>query len=164
MTQLQLLVAFMLGALLMYGFVRLRGREDAEVKRLRAKLTAKTDELAAYKSDVQEHFLGTAKAMDELTTSYRGVFEQLEQGAHRLVGEAHFRDALGARLALERATPDLATVDETVDRKGDETGNEVLDNPASAPRSAVVAVRPAPDAGLNPDPFNPDRLKPDPAG
>jgi len=147
MTQLQLLAAFMLGALLMYGFMRLRGREDAEVKRLRAKLTAKTDELAAYRSDVQEHFLGTAKAIDELTRSYRGVFEQLEQGAHRLVGEAHFRDALEARLALERAPPDLATVD------------EVLDNPASAPRPAVISVRPTPDAGLNPD-----RLKPDPTG
>jgi len=52
MTLLQLLAAFMLGALLMYSFVRLKGREDAEVKRLRARLTAKTDELAAYRSDV----------------------------------------------------------------------------------------------------------------
>lgn len=120
MTQLQLLVACAVGALLMYGYTRLRGRENAEVKRLQAKLTAKTDELAAYKSDVQEHFLGTAKAIDELTQSYQGVFEQLERDAHRLVGEAHFRGALAERLALERATPEVAAVD------------EVLDNPASA--------------------------------
>lgn len=141
----QLLAAFALGALLMYGFVRLRGRQDAEAKRLQARLTAKTDELAAYKSDVQEHFLGTARAIDELTRSYQGVFEQLERDAHRLVGEAHFRAALEERLALERATPEVARVDETAD--------DVLDNPASAPRPVVVAAgRASRDAQLKPDP------------
>lgn len=146
MQLVQLLAACAVGALLMYGYVRLKGRENAEVKRLQAKLTAKTDELDAYKGDVQEHFLGTAKAIDDLTRSYQGVFEQLEHDAHRLVGEAHFRSALGERLALERSTPEVATV------------AEILDNPASAaqrpaPNPAVVAVRPAPtDAQLKPDP------------
>jgi len=144
MQLVQLLAACAVGALLMYGYVRLRGRENAEVKRLQARLTAKTDELSTYKSDVQEHFLGTAKAIDDLTRSYQGVFEQLERDAHRLVGEAHFRSALGERLALERSTPVVARVD------------EVLDNPASAaqrpaPQPAVVTVRPA-DAQLKPDP------------
>ena len=148
MQLMQLLAAFALGALLMYGYVRLKGHENAEVKRLRAKLTAKSDELSAYKGDVQEHFLETAKAVDDLTRSYQGVFEQLERDAHRLVGEAHFRGALEERLALERSTPEVASVE------------EVLDNPASAaqrpaPQPAVVAVRPAPPEA---------QLKPDPAG
>lgn len=146
MQLVQLLAACVVGALLMYGYIRLRGGENAEVKRLQAKLTAKTDELSTYKSDVQEHFLGTAKAIDDLTRSYQGVFEQLEHDAHRLVGETHFRNALEARLALERSTPEVARVE------------EVLDNPASAaqrpnPQPAVVAVRPTPpDAQLKPDP------------
>jgi uncharacterized membrane-anchored protein YhcB (DUF1043 family) len=144
MQLVQLLAAFALGALLMYGYVRLKGHENAEVKRLRAKLTAKSDELSAYQGDVQEHFVETAKAIDDLTRSYQGVFEQLERDAHRLVGEAHFRGALEERLALERSTPEVPKVE------------EVLDNPASAAqrpaRPAVVAVTAPQDAQLKPDP------------
>jgi uncharacterized protein len=149
MQLLQLLAACALGALLMYGFERLRGRENAEVKRLQAKLTAKTDELSAYKSDVQEHFLGTAQAIDALTRSYRGVFAQLERDAHRLVGETPFQRALAERQALERATPELAAVDETP-LGGAET-TPVPDNPAAAsqtvtaPPPARPAVHPAPN-------------------
>ena len=87
---LQLLVAFLVGALLMYGYTRVRGGENAEVRALKAKLETKTGELTAYKQDVQEHFLGTAEAIDSLTQSYRGVFEQLEADANRLVGETRF--------------------------------------------------------------------------
>lgn len=149
MQVLQLLAACALGALLMYGFERLRGRENAEVKRLQAKLTAKTDELSAYKSDVQEHFLGTAQAIDALTRSYQGVFAQLERDAHRLVGETPFQRALAERLALERATPELAAVDETPLGRT-ETEDAALDNPAAAPQTATStsparpAVHPAP--------------------
>lgn len=151
---LQLLAACTLGALLMYGFERLRGRENAEVKRLQAKLTAKTDELSAYKSDVQEHFLGTAQAIDALTRSYQGVFAQLERDAHRLVGETHFQRALQERLALERAAPELAAVDETpliAEMAARETADAPLDNPAAAapPTAAQArpAVHPAPSRG-----------------
>ena len=116
---LQLLVAFALGALLMYGYGRVRGGENAELQALKRQLEAKTRELEAYKSDVQEHFLGTAEAVDTLTKSYRGVFEELERGANRLVGETRFRDALNDRASLARGVPTLAVVDETqADRPG----------------------------------------------
>lgn len=116
---LQLLVAFALGALLMYGFTRVRGGEDAEIQRLKRQLGAKTRDLEAYKSDVQEHFLGTAEAVDTLTKSYRGVFEELERGANRLVGETRFRDALNDRASLARGVPTIAVIDETpADRSG----------------------------------------------
>ncbi len=110
---LQLLVAFALGALLMYGYGRVRGGENAEIQSLKRQLEAKTRELEAYRSDVQEHFLGTAEAVDTLTRSYRGVFEQLERGANRLVGETRFRDALNDRAALARGVPTIAVIDET---------------------------------------------------
>ena len=120
MTQtLQLLAACALGALLMYGYLFLRGRGNAEVKRLQAKLTAKTDELAAYKSNVREHFLGTAEAVDELTDLYKNVVEQLERDAHRLVGEGHFHGALEERRALDRSTPKVAAVRELNDEMPD---------------------------------------------
>lgn len=110
---LQLLVAFALGALLMYGFTRVRGGENAEIQGLKRQLEAKTRDLEAYKSDVQEHFLGTAEAVDTLTKSYRGVFEELERGANRLVGETRFRDALNDRASLARGVPTIAVIDET---------------------------------------------------
>ncbi len=149
MMLLQLLAAGVLGALLTYGYTRWRGREDAEVKRLRARLTAKTDELAAYKTEVQGHFLDTAEALDALTSAHRNVFEQLERGAQRLVGDgrqgALTPDALKPD-ALEqiarRVPPELAGSDtggaaeapvstpEPDALAG--TAEDVLDNPASA--------------------------------
>ncbi len=161
----QLLAACAVGALLMYGYTRWRGHEDAEVKRLRARLTAKTDELAAYKSDVQEHFLDTAEAVDTLTRAHQEVFAQLERGAQRLVGDEHFQGALKPdapkpeefKQVADRRTPELVTVGKAVDypaeKSVDETTGEpvdhsadtfnktddVLDNPASA------AQRPPPN-------------------
>ena len=115
---LQLLAACAVGALLTYGFLTLRSRDNAEVKTLRAKLGAKTDELAAYKSDVEQHFVGTAQAIDGLTRSYRNVFDQLEHDANRLLGARHFEDALQNRAALERRTPELSPIDETPSPSG----------------------------------------------
>lgn len=113
----QLLAAFAVGALLTYGYFRLRGRENPEVRALQAKLRAKTDELDTYKSDVQEHFVGTAQAIDGLTKSYRNVFDQLEHDANRLLGARTFEDALEARAALERRTPELPAIDESPKRE-----------------------------------------------
>ena len=155
---LQLLAACAVGALLMYGYTRWRGREDVEVKRLRARLTAKTDELAAYKSDVREHFLDTAEAVDALTSAHQEVFAQLERGAQHLVGDGHFRGALKPdapkldvlKHVTNRLTPGLVTAGKAVNDPAEESVDEVtgkpvgqltdtfdktddvLDNPASA--------------------------------
>lgn len=126
MTLLQLLAACLVGALLMYGYTRIRSGQNAEVGALKAKLEAKTTELETYKQDVQEHFLGTAEAIDTLTQSYRSVFEQLEADANRLVGETRFRGALGDRAALARGVPKVAVIDETLP-----------DQPADKPRPAT---------------------------
>lgn len=112
----QLLAACALGALLTYGYFTLRGRENHEVKGLQAKLSRKNDELERYKRDVQEHFVGTAQAIDDLTHSYRRVFDQLEHDAHQLLGERPFQDALAERAERERQTPELPVIDERLDR------------------------------------------------
>lgn len=146
MMVLQLLVACAAGALLMYGCLRWRGFEDAEVKRLRAKLTAKTDELVAYKSDVREHFLSTAKAVDALTRAQQDVFAQLEGDAQRLVGDG-LQNALNPHAATGSRPPQLVTVRKAVDEREtadeatgkpvDQEDKEVLDNPASAGQRPV---------------------------
>lgn len=130
---LQLLVAFGVGALLMYGYTRIRGGENAEIRALQTKLGAKTAELEAYKQDVQEHFLGTAEAVDTLTQSYRGVFEQLEQGANRLVGETRFRGALNDRAALARGVPTVAVIDEARSDEGERVKDENARGEVRAP-------------------------------
>ncbi len=118
---LQLLAAFAVGALLTYGYFRLQGRDNPEAKALRAKLQAKTEELNAYKSDVQEHFVGTAQAIDGLTRSYRNVFDQLEHDANRLLGARSFQGALEERSQLERRTPELPLIDESLGQAKHET-------------------------------------------
>ena len=135
---LQLLVAFLVGALLMYGYTRVRGSENAEIKALRAKLETKTNDFTAYKQDVPEHFPGTTEAIDALTQSYRGVFEQLEQGANRLVGETRFRGALKGRAALEQGVTTVTVIDETLP--------ETARRPRYAATLAFGLTRPSPDA------------------
>lgn len=111
---LQLLAAFVVGALLTYGFFSLRSRNNPEVKALSAKLSAKTEELNAYKGDVQEHMVGTAQAIDGLTRSYHTMFEQFEHDANRLLGQQRFQEALEKRAELEQQLPELPTIDERV--------------------------------------------------
>ena len=173
---LQLLAACAVGALLMYGYTRWRGREDAEVKRLRARLTAKTDELAAYKSDVQAHFLDTAEAVDTLTRAHREVFAQLERGAKRLVGDGHFQsaskldapkpDLLGPdelRQITDRRTPELVTVskaaDDPAEKSVDEAAGKPVDRLAGTLDEAVddVLDNPASAAQRPPQNLTPSR-------
>ena len=81
MTQtLQLLAACALGALLMYGYLFLRGRGNAEVKRLQAKLTAKTEQLErdAHRLVGEGHFHGALeerRALDRSTPKVAAVRE-----------------------------------------------------------------------------------------
>ena len=70
--------------------------------------------------------------VDTLTQSYRGVFEQLEADANRLVGETRFRGALSDRAARAQGVPTVAVVDETLP-----------DQPADKPRDAPPRLSPS---------------------
>jgi uncharacterized membrane-anchored protein YhcB (DUF1043 family) len=72
-----------------------RDRGDSE------KLELLRSELDGYKQNVSEHFVQTAELVNELTRSYKAVFDHLEQGAYRLVGE----EALRRQLANVDAEP-----------------------------------------------------------
>lgn len=57
-------------------------------------------DLDAYRDDVANHYAETARKVDALTRAYKDVYDHLETGAYRLVGE----EALRARLADTKAT------------------------------------------------------------
>ena len=87
------LAGLVVGALTAYLAMRpdhLKRRElQAEVERL-------TSELRAYREQVYQHFRGTSELFQNLTASYRAVYEHLAIGARSLCSQ----DRLGPALDL----------------------------------------------------------------
>lgn len=52
-------------------------------------------EYESYKNNVTRHFVGTAGLVNQLTQSYKAVYDHLEQGAVELVGEEKLKKELG---------------------------------------------------------------------
>ncbi|MEX2536019.1 MAG: DUF1043 family protein [Trueperaceae bacterium] len=52
-------------------------------------------EFEGYKEEVNDHFVQTTELVNNLTHSYKAVYDHLEQGAYRLVGEEALRKQLG---------------------------------------------------------------------
>lgn len=65
--------------------------------------------LSRYREEVDEHFLRTADSVNQLTSAYRSVHEQLSEGARKLCSEQ------GRRLALSRSLDLIAGGDDHVD-------------------------------------------------
>lgn len=90
-TWLWIAVALVAGAVLGAAVALLlarRSRGDQEsVRRLRK-------EIDGYKQEVGEHFVETAELVNNLTRSYKAVYDHLEHGAYRLVGEETLRRKL----------------------------------------------------------------------
>ena len=51
-------------------------------------------ELDDYRREVAEHYAETARRVDALTHAYKSVYDHLEDGAYRLVGESELRQRL----------------------------------------------------------------------
>lgn len=64
--------------------------------------------LKRYREEVDQHFLRTADSVNQLTSAYRAVHEQLAEGARKLCSEQ------GRRLALARSMDLLPGSDEQV--------------------------------------------------
>jgi len=65
--------------------------------------------LSRYREEVDEHFLRTADSVNQLTSAYRSVHEQLSEGARKLCSEQ------GRRLALSRSLDLVGGSDDKVD-------------------------------------------------
>ena len=74
------------GAVMLVMERRSRGSSD-DVREVRR-------ELHDYREDVASHYAETAKRVNELTHAYKAVYDHLEDGAYRLVGEPELRRRL----------------------------------------------------------------------
>jgi hypothetical protein len=83
-------------------------------------------ELDSYRRDVADHYVETAKRVDALTHAYKAVYDHLEDGAVRLVGEAELRERLDR---LEDANREPVTLEGI--------GQRVLQDVPSDPDRAV---------------------------
>jgi hypothetical protein len=83
-----LLLGVVLGAAVFAWLTRRDRADQGEVERLRA-------ELEEYREEVTEHFVETAQLVNNLTRSYKAVYDHLEHGAYRLVGDEKLRKELG---------------------------------------------------------------------
>ncbi|MEX2541151.1 MAG: DUF1043 family protein [Trueperaceae bacterium] len=82
-----LLLGVVLGAAVSTWLTRRNGSDKETVNRLRG-------EIEDYKHEVSEHFVQTAELVNTLTRSYKAVYDHLEHGAYRLVGEESLRKEL----------------------------------------------------------------------
>ena len=120
-------VVFVVGSILGFAFFTLRYRNSRRLKKLQEELDAKTEELEVYREDVSEHFLRTAELVDNLTQSYKAVYDHLEGGAYQLVGDEKFRKQLEQRkqfqledsFSARREVPQNVVVDDGSDDPDD---------------------------------------------
>ena len=85
----QILIAFLAGALLAFAatfFWMKRKSSSAPNEAVR--------ELEQYRQKVAEHFRQTASAVDQMTDSYKAVFDHLKTGANELLDEETIRREL----------------------------------------------------------------------
>lgn len=90
------IAAFLAGAgigALLYKVLR---SDEARVKALETKLQELSEEHENYKSSVHSHFNGTARLLNEMTDSYRNVYQHLAKGAQNLCP-----DYISSQLSLE---------------------------------------------------------------
>ena len=110
-----LLVGALAGALLFKRF----GSDEIRVQRLEAQLQELSSEHAAYKAQVNHHFTDSVVLINNLTRSYRDVFQHIASGAEALCPDHIAKQVAAVPLGLEsgdlrRTTslrPDLPPLD-----------------------------------------------------
>lgn len=87
-TALISLIVGVLVGFLISGMFKKENMEDKE------KIIALEEEFASYKTEVGDHFVETAAMVNQLTSSYKNVYDHLEKGAYKLVGEEELHKRL----------------------------------------------------------------------
>lgn len=132
-------LTFIVGLAIGAVFLRFRVKgslEKAEkVEGLESKIQDQEQELDSFKEEVSDHFVETASLVNQMTQSYKAVYEHLEKGAYKLVGEENLQKRLAdVQAELEfigqpRLTDEVATteldVDEAITTVGDDVPEEV---------------------------------------
>ena len=95
-----LLIGLTLGWILSYAMTSRHGRTH----QLQAELNQLKDHFRDYRDQVTHHFMRTSELVQEMTQSYRAVYEHLASGAQRLCGEVDY-EALEAANANRLDNP-----------------------------------------------------------
>jgi uncharacterized protein len=82
-----LVVGALLGATGAWLWLRQRGVGGESVEEIR-------QENARFREEVNEHFVQTAELINQLTDSYKAVFDHLSDGAEKLVDEEAVRERM----------------------------------------------------------------------
>jgi uncharacterized membrane-anchored protein YhcB (DUF1043 family) len=80
---LAFLIGIVLGGMITYSLVSRNGR----TRQLQLELNQLKDNFQDYRDQVTHHFMRTSELVQEMTHSYRSVYEHLASGAQRLCGD-----------------------------------------------------------------------------
>ncbi|TVQ39786.1 MAG: DUF1043 family protein [Wenzhouxiangella sp.] len=81
------LVGLLIGAVATWIWLKSRGGPEGSVDQLK-------QENARFREEVNEHFVQTAELINQLTDSYKAVFDHLSDGAGKLVDTDTLRDRM----------------------------------------------------------------------
>ena len=88
---LGVLLGIGLGSIVTYTFTR----RNNQNQNLQAELDQLVDRFAEYREQVSQHFMHTSDLVQEMTRSYRSVYEHLATGAYHLCAEQTDTPTLG---------------------------------------------------------------------
>jgi uncharacterized membrane-anchored protein YhcB (DUF1043 family) len=99
---LGLLLGIMLGSIATYLLVA----RNRRTHQLQLELNQLTERFTEYRDQVTQHFMRTSELVQEMTRSYRDVYEHLASGAQHLCGDTEERWQLENRDTDEQLTDD----------------------------------------------------------
>ncbi len=105
-----LLIGAVLGCMITYALMARNGRTH----QLQIELNQLKDNFRDYRDQVTHHFMRSSQLVQEMTQSYRSVYEHLASGAQRLCGELD-HDTLQAVAAARLDNSAHATGDTEID-------------------------------------------------
>ncbi len=125
------IVALIVGVLL-GKFFSSNSAASQERETMAKELASTQAELAQYKDQVTEHFSKTADLVNNMTESYRDVYQHLAASAEQLGANEQFK------LRLEAATAEPAVTDESAsdDSLSEEKPNDLSEPKDYAPKEA----------------------------
>ena len=107
---LGILLGIGLGSIVTYTLASRSSRK----KNLQAELDQLAERFTEYREQVGQHFMQTSNLVQEMTQSYRAVYEHLASGAYHLCGEEADTPSLGHEPAAATAD-DMAAAEDNAD-------------------------------------------------
>ncbi|MCQ9327530.1 YhcB family protein [Neisseria dentiae] len=154
-------IGFAAGLLLMWLVLRPKANQHKQERE------TLMQEFGQYRRKVDEHFVETAAAVDELNRSYQKVIQHLSSGAHTLMGKETLQEQLTKRgnasvTVAYLASGTAATADHAPEAAATVTVDAVATAPADVDLDEQTPVSDAPV--ITPPPLADDSAAPSEAG